>query len=326
MLTDAFGRRHDYLRISLTDACNFRCTYCMPEENIKFMPSQRLMQVGEIEAIAGMFVKMGVQKIRLTGGEPLVRKDAAAIIKMLSGFGVELTITTNGTLVHDYIDIFKEAGIRSINLSLDTLNREKFASITQRNQFDKVWDNIHLLIEKGFHVKVNAVVMKGVNDMEILDFVAWTRDLPVHVRFIEFMPFTGNLWDHDKVFSLQEMLVLIGSEYSFVKLGDHPNDTAKKYKVLNHEGTFAVISTMSAPFCSTCNRMRLTADGKMKNCLFSKTEIDLLGAYRAGQDLEPLVKQCVAEKAEALGGQFTSEYMSLDATHIENRSMIQIGG
>lgn len=326
MIKDGFGRVHDYLRISLTDACNFRCTYCMPDELMQFKPSAHLMQVDEFDAIAGMFVRMGVRKIRLTGGEPLVRKEAAKIIEVLSKYPVELTITTNGSRVHEFIHTFKDAGIRSVNVSLDTLNADKFLSVTRRPQFQQVWDNIQLMISEGFHVKINAVMMKGMNDDEILDFIAWTKDQPVHIRFIEFMPFSGNHWENEKVISYQQILETIAAEYDFVKLRDDANATAKKFKVYNHEGTFAIISTMSAPFCSTCNRMRLTADGKMKNCLFSKGEVDLLSAYRSGKDVMPLIEQCVIEKEEALGGQFTQDYEQIDADALTNRSMIRIGG
>ena len=326
MLKDSFGRIHDYLRISLTDACNFRCTYCMPDEQMQFKPSAHLMQPDEIDAIAGMFVRAGVRKIRLTGGEPLVRKEAFQIIKSLSKYPVELTLTTNGSRANEFIPVFKEAGIRSVNVSLDTLNAEKFFIVTRRPQFQKVWDNIHLLIKEAFHVKVNVVMMRGMNEDEIVDFVALTKDLPLHIRFIEFMPFSGNHWENEKVVSYQEILETIASHYDFIKLRDDANATAKKFKIYNHEGTFAIISTMSAPFCSTCNRMRLTADGKMKNCLFSKGEVDLLTAYRNGEDIMPMIEQCVIEKEEALGGQFTQDYHKIDANALTNRSMIQIGG
>ncbi len=326
MIADGFGRVHDYLRISLTDACNFRCTYCMPDEEMKFKPTAHLMQPGEIDAIAGMFVQMGVRKIRLTGGEPLVRKEAAEIIRLLSKYPVELTLTTNGYRAGEFIPVFKGAGIRSVNVSLDTLDAEKFFAITRRAHFQQVWDNIQLLISEGFHVKVNVVLMRGMNEDEILEFIAWTKDQPVHIRFIEFMPFSGNHWDNQKVVSYQEILDTIAAQYDFIKLRDDANATAKKFKVYQHEGTFAIISTMSAPFCSTCNRMRLTADGKMKNCLFSKGEVDLLTAYRNGEDIMPLIEQCVIEKEEALGGQFTKEYEKIEADALTNRSMIRIGG
>jgi len=298
----------------------------MPEEDYKFAPAARLMQADEIEQIAGVFVKLGVNKIRLTGGEPLVRKDADKIISSLAQFPVTLTLTTNGTRLHEFIDVLHNANVRSINVSLDTLDSEKFNLITRRNNFERVWRNIHLLIEQGIHVKINVVAMKGLNDNEIPDFIQWTKDTPVHVRFIEFMPFSGNKWTSNKVLTLQEILETIETEYSFIPLKGEPNDTAKKYIVPGHAGTFAVISTMTSPFCSTCNRMRLTADGKMKNCLFSKDETDLLSALRNSEDIEPLIRASVQSKAKELGGQFGGNFENLRSEEIKNRSMIAIGG
>jgi cyclic pyranopterin phosphate synthase len=298
----------------------------MPEEEYDFTPASRLMQVGEIESLAKIFVDLGVNKIRLTGGEPLVRKDVAEIIMALSKLPVKLTITTNGTRLHEYVDILEKAGIRSLNISLDTLQPGKFNLITKRDQFKTVYENIQLLVSKNFHVKINVVVMKGLNDGEINDFIEWTRDTPVHVRFIEFMPFSGNRWTSNKVFTLQQILEVIESKYTVVRLQDEKHDTAKKYTVPGHAGTFAVISTMSANFCGDCNRMRLTADGKMKNCLFSKEETDLLTALRNGDEVIPLIHQSIRNKAKELGGQFTADFEHLHAEDIHNRSMITIGG
>ncbi len=326
MILDSFGRNHNYLRISLTDNCNLRCFYCMPEEDYEFTPVSRLMQLDEIEAIAKIFVAEGVNKIRLTGGEPLVRKDADKIILSLSKLPVTLTLTSNGTRLHDYAEVLKEANVRSLNISLDTLHSDKFLLLTRRDQFKKVYDNIHLMIGEGFHVKVNVVMMKGMNDMEINDFIEWTKDTPVHVRFIEFMPFSGNRWTSNKVFTWQQILEVVESKYPVVRLNDEINDTSKKYTVSGHAGTFAVISTMTSPFCSGCNRMRLTADGKMKNCLFSKEETDLLTAFRRGENILPLIQQSIGSKAKELGGQFTADFEHVHAEEIHNRSMITIGG
>lgn len=326
MITDTYNRLHNYLRISLTDNCNLRCFYCMPEQDYSFTPYPQLMQKEEIVTLAKLFVANGVDKIRLTGGEPLVRKDAGEIILALSELPVTLTITTNGTRLDHFLKIFQESTIRGLNISLDTLQRDKFLLLTRHDQFDKVKENISLMAAHGFHVKVNMVVMRGVNDNEIIDFIEWTRFTPVHIRFIEFMPFTGNRWESNKVFTWKEILDVIGSTYAVTRLVDEQHDTAKKYTVPGHAGTFAVISTMSAPFCSGCNRMRLTADGKMKNCLFSPSETDLLTPMRKGENLLPLILQCVLEKAEALGGQFTPDFLQLHAEEINNRSMITIGG
>lgn len=326
MIIDTFNRVHDYLRISLTDNCNLRCFYCMPEEDYEFTPSARLMQVDEIEAIAKIFVEQGVNKIRLTGGEPLVRKGADDIILRLSKLPVNLTLTTNATRLHEYIDILERANVRSLNVSLDTLQAEKFQLITRHNLFDKTLENINLLINRNFHVKLNMVVMKGLNDNEINDFIEWTKHTNIHVRFIEFMPFEGNRWTSNKVFTWKEMLEVIEKKYNVIRLHDDIHDTAKKYTVEGHKGTFAVISTMSAPFCSGCNRMRLTADGKMKNCLFSQKETDLLTAFRNGEDIVPLITESIQTKAMELGGQFTKDFEKIHTEEIHNRSMIAIGG
>lgn len=326
MLIDKFNRVHDYLRISLTDNCNLRCFYCMPDEDYEFTPASRLMQAAEIETLAKIFVSQGVKKIRLTGGEPLVRKDAADIIMRLAKLPVNITITTNGTRLHEFSSILEQAGINKLNVSLDTLDADKFLFTTRRNQFDLVMNNIKMMIDRNFHVKINVVVMKDFNDNEINEFIAWTKDAPIEVRFIEFMPFTGNKWSSNKVFSLEELLEIIALKYTFEAVPGKPHDTAKHFSVPGHKGSFAIISTMTAPFCSTCNRMRLTADGKLKNCLFSNGETDLLTPLRNGEDVLPLIEATILKKAKALGGQFDSTLNTLDALAIQNRSMITIGG
>ena len=326
MIIDGFKRAHDYLRISLTDNCNLRCFYCMPDEEYAFTPASKLMQAAEIESIAKVFVANGVNKIRLTGGDPLVRKDAADIILRLSRLGAKLTMTTNATRLHEYVDVIKDAGIHSLNISLDTLNKERFIMMTKRDQYDKVLSNIDLMIQEGIHVKVNVVAMKGLNDDEINDFIRWTKDLPLHVRFIEFMPFSGNRWNSERVMTWQQILEVASSEFDILPLEREVHETAKKYRVPGHQGTFAVISTMSAPFCGDCNRMRLTADGKMKNCLFSQTETDLLTPFRNGEDILPYIHQSILNKKEFLGGQFTTDMDKIETSKLENRSMITIGG
>ena len=327
MLTDSFNRQHDYLRISLTDKCNLRCTYCMPVDLPKgFYAGRNQMSTDEIDQLAEIFVKMGVKKIRLTGGEPLIRKDVADIITRLSKYPVKLTLTTNGVFIDEFISTFKSAGINSINVSLDSMEADAFRVISQKDHFDRVMSNIRLLMKEDFHVKVNMVVLKDINHKEIVDFISWTKDYPLHVRFIEYMPFKDNNWSHLKVFNSEEMLSLADQHFDFFKLNDRPNDTARNFKVHGHKGTFAIISTMSDPFCSTCNRLRLTADGKMKNCLFSKGEVDLLTALRNKENVEEMIHQCVWSKKAERGGQISDSLSDQEAAAIENRSMITIGG
>ncbi len=326
MIVDKFNRVHDYLRISLTDNCDLRCFYCMPEEDYQFTPNQQLMQADEIEAIAKAYVQEGVKKIRLTGGEPLVRKDFADILNRLANLKVEITMTTNGTRLHEFVEVIKNSGIKSLNISLDTLQKDRFILMTKRDKQEQVMRNIQLMLDNDINVKVNVVAMKGVNDEEIIDFVKWTKDTPVHIRFIEFMPFDRNKWNSDKVITLQQILDKVSTQFEIEPLSRLPHETAKKFKVPGHAGTFAVISTMSAPFCGDCNRIRLTADGKMKNCLFSQSETDILGAYRKGEDIKPLIYQNISEKKEALGGQFTIDMEKIETTALHNRTMISIGG
>ncbi len=324
MLKDKFGRTHNYLRISLTEKCNLRCVYCMPAEGIQLRPSALFMRKEEVVSLARSFVELGVTKIRLTGGEPLVCRDAAEIIAELGKLPVELAITTNGVLVHNFIDVFKNAGLKKVNLSLDTLQETKFNAITRRNNFQQVYNNMLLLLENGFHVKVNMVVMKGETDAEIIDFVALTKDLPLHVRFIEFMPFDGNKWEWHKVISHDQILETVSNIFTVEKLQDKAHDTSRKYRIANSKGTFAVITTMSHPFCGSCNRIRLTADGKLKNCLFSNGEADLLTPLREGKDIVTLISENIQAKHFQQGGQVINA--DIDASAMKNRSMISIGG
>lgn len=326
MITDTFGRVHDYLRISLTDNCNLRCFYCMPEEKYAFAPASKLMQVNEIEQLAKLFVANGVKKIRLTGGEPLVRKDAPKIIEALGKLGIELAITTNGIRLHEMLPELMAANISSINISLDTLQPDKFLKITRRDLYHRVRSNIELLLQHNIRTKINVVVMKGLNDNEINDFIALTKHYPLEIRIIEFMPFAGNQWTSNQVFTLKDVLSKVSEKFDALPVEAGPNDTAKHFMILGHLGTFAVISTMSSPFCEGCNRMRLTADGKLKNCLFSKTETDLLASLRRGEDVLPLIVDTIKAKAKALGGQMDQKFEDLDAGTLQNRSMITIGG
>ncbi|MBI3141683.1 MAG: GTP 3',8-cyclase MoaA [Bacteroidetes bacterium] len=326
MLTDHFGRIHSYLRISITESCNFRCSYCMPTNDYHCLPSAQQMGVDEIESIAKAFVGMGVSKIRLTGGEPLVRRDFADILRRLSALGVEISITTNGFLVDKFLPLFREVGLRSLNLSLDSLDKARFDRITGRNAFDRVWGNALKLLDAGIRVKMNTVALHDTVMDELPRFLDLTKGLPLHVRFIEFMPFAGNGWEHHKVITAAQMLAMVQERYDIVKLKDEPHATAKKYKIVGHEGTFAFITTMSEHFCGSCNRLRVTADGKIKNCLFGKDEFDLLGALRGGEDLAQVIHQAVKAKHPVMGGQFAGGYTQRQAESIENRSMVKIGG
>jgi molybdenum cofactor biosynthesis protein A len=327
MIKDNFGRKHTYLRISLTEKCNLRCTYCMPEEGIPLRPHKHFMTTDEVFSIASTFVKMGVKKIRLTGGEPMVHKNFEEILLKLSELPIELTLTTNAVLLDKYINALLQANIKSINISLDTLNPERFLSITRRDNFEKVMSNIELAITSGIKVKLNAVLMNGVNDDEVYDFVELTKEKNISMRFIEFMPFDGNNWNWSKKVSEKQILETLIDKYGtnqITKIQDQPNDTSHNYRIKNYKGTFGIISTVTNPFCDTCNRIRLTADGKIKNCLFSNDEADLLTAFRNGQPIEDLIVSAIKRKHPSRAGlQFDDESIKLVYS---NRSMIAIGG
>lgn len=341
-LVDKFGRQHDYLRISLTDKCNLRCFYCVPSGE-KDLPQQadkttssecllptlknRLLTADEVLSIAQMFVQeFGIKKIRLTGGEPLIRKDIEEIVTRLAKLPVELAITTNGVLLDKYLPLFKKIGLNSLNISLDSLSDYQFEKITKRPLFNLVKANIDKAIDQGFNVKVNTVVLQGLNEDEINDFVEWTRGVNVHIQFIEFMPFSGNNWQFNKVLTYKGIIDRIENVYPLYKLKDDRNSTSKKYRVKGFSGTFGVISTVTSPFCSGCNRIRLTADGKLKNCLFSNEEVDLLKLLREEADMTSVIKECILKKRKERGG-FKNLINSLSIKEYERgRSMISIGG
>ena len=328
-IIDQFGRKHDYLRISLTERCNLRCVYCMPEDGIELSEKESLMTHEEVISIAKKFVDMGVRKIRLTGGEPLIKKNIEKIIVELTKLPINLGITTNGILLDNYLELFKKSGVKDINISLDTLKREKFNSITRRDYFDRVINNINLYEQNGFNIKINNVLIKGMNEDEMLDFIEFTKNKNVAIRFIEFMPFNGNKWNTEKVVTLNEILTAAEKKYSpenLIKLPSKKNGTAKNFQIKGYKGSFGVISTVSNPFCDSCNRIRLTANGRIKNCLFSSTETNLLAPLREGKDLQPFILEGVFHKFKTRGGMASDKDFFDIEKNSNNRTMIAIGG
>jgi cyclic pyranopterin phosphate synthase len=299
----------------------------MPQEDMQFMPSKWLMQADEIKTLSEIFVEMGVDKIRLTGGEPLIRKDVAQIVSDLGKLPTSLTLTTNAVFIDQFIDNLREAGVSSLNVSLDTLREDRFKSITKRDHYHKTLNNIRLLLREGFVVKLNMVVMKGINDDEINDFVRMTLDQPnLHVRFIEFMPFKGNQWDMSKIVSYNDLLTNVTTEFDFEQLPGELQDTAHRFRVAGGAGSFGIIGTVTHPFCSGCNRIRLTADGKLKNCLFDTSEVDLLKPLREGQDVRALIHAHFYKKHFAHGGHVNFTEKAAKSDYEQNRNMIAIGG
>ncbi|MBL3657663.1 GTP 3',8-cyclase MoaA [Fulvivirga sediminis] len=323
-IVDRFGRPHSYLRISLTDRCNLRCFYCMPEDGIQLMDKPSIMTLEEIISISSTFRKLGVDTIRLTGGEPLIRKNFDFLIRELAKLGVTLKITTNGILLDRYFDLFQEVGLKKINFSLDTLDKAKSIFITKRDYYERIMNNLKTGLEKGFEIKLNVVLIKDVNDHEINDFIELTKHQNLAIKFIEFMPFKGNKWDWSKGVSKDSILKNISDKFGKIEALKNPkHSTSVNYKVKGHAGSFGIVSTITEPFCSECNRIRLTADGKMKNCLFANSETDLLTPFRQGEELEPLILSSIQEKKYSRDGMD----VKMDSEHYEkNRSMISIGG
>ncbi|XP_061649807.1 molybdenum cofactor biosynthesis protein 1 isoform X2 [Phyllopteryx taeniolatus] len=325
-LTDNFGRRHNYLRISLTEKCNLRCQYCMPEEGVTLTPRGQLLSTTEVLTLARLFVKEGVEKIRLTGGEPLIRPDVLDIIaelKKLEGLKT-IAVTTNGINLARFLPLLKDAGLDLINISLDSLVPAKFEFIVRRKGFHKVMEGIDKAIEMGYNpVKVNCVVMRGLNEDELLDFVGLTEKKPLEVRFIEYMPFDGNKWNFKKMVSYQEMSDHIRQQWPDLEtLQTGHSDTAKIFKVPGFKGQVGFITSMSDHFCGSCNRLRITADGNLKVCLFGNSEVSLRDVLRSGasdEELLQIIGAAVGRKKKQHAGMFTISQM-------KNRPMILIGG
>lgn len=298
-LTDTFSRHHDYLRISVTERCNLRCTYCMPEEGVPLSPPSHLLTSPEIIYLSSLFVSEGVTKIRLTGGEPTIRHDIVPLMRSIGDLrrqGLrELCITTNGIALHRKLDSMAEAGLTGVNLSLDTLDPLQFQIMTRRKGFEAVMKSMNRIVEMnrlgaGIKLKINCVIMRKINEREIIPFVELSKEKDVEVRFIEYMPFEGNRWNQEKMISYKEMLGIIRSKYpELQKVLDHKNNTSKTYKVPGFVGTIGFITSMTHHFCGSCNRLRITSDGNLKVCLFGNAEVslrDLIRKQNGGQPID----------------------------------------
>ena len=301
----------------------------MPEEGIPLRDKKEFMSSEDVLLMAKTFVDLGVNKIRLTGGEPLIKKDAPNIIRQLGALPVELTLTTNAVNADSFISVFKEAGIKSLNVSIDSLKPEIFNQISRRNFADKIISNINLLLDEGFKIKLNVVLIKGINDSEIIDFIKFTEHRNVEIRFIEFMPFDGNNWNWDKKVSFDEIISISNKHFGTSQIESLPlevNHTSKNFRIKGYQGSFGIISTLTNPFCDSCNRIRLTADGKIKNCLFSNDEIDLLSLHRKGFDVRTYIIDSIYNKKKARAG--IDSFSDENAVDVfsKNRSMTTIGG
>ncbi|KAK6433286.1 hypothetical protein LTR95_010534 [Oleoguttula sp. CCFEE 5521] len=320
-LTDTHARQHDYLRISLTERCNLRCLYCMPEEGIDLSPNRDLLTTAEIVYLSALFVNQGVTKIRLTGGEPTVRKDIVPLMHQIGALrkdGLkELALTTNGISLHRKLDEMLKAGLTGVNISLDTLDPFQFQLLTRRQGFAAVMKSIDRVKEMnklgaGIKLKINCVVMRGLNDHQILPFVEMTRDEEVEVRFIEYMPFGGNKWSQNKMVGYADMLDIIRAKYpDFGRLKDKKSDTSKTWHVPRFVGKVGFITSMTQDFCGSCNRLRITSDGNLKVCLHGEAEVSLRDVLRNNNSGDPMDEEAfeavreveMARRSSAGGGE-----------------------
>ncbi len=342
-LFDRFGRGHTYLRISVTERCNLRCRYCMPEEGVQLLPKDHLLSFEEIERLAALFVRLGVRKIRLTGGEPLVRRgidELIARIGALKAHGLErLMMTSNALLLREHIPALLQAGMDAVNLSLDTLRPDRFRRVTGRDGCEETTAAIHAAARAGFgKVKVNAVVMKGVNDDELVDLArAFARDLPIEMRYIEYMPFEGNGWGEElQMFPAASIRARLEAQLRLEARGlnDGGAGTALVYDAFEQDGRafrgqIGIISSMTEPFCGTCNRTRLTADGHFRWCLLDEGEIDLRAPLRAGAtdgELARLIEDGLRQKQAGHAPALVLKETQKAAGPGHARSMIRIGG
>lgn len=293
LLVDSFGRVVRKMRISVTDRCNFRCVYCMPEGDIPWLPKEELLRYEEIARVAAVAARLGVTGYRLTGGEPLLRRDLPDLVAMLRAIpGVrKIGLTTNGYYLPDLAQPLREAGLTDVNVSLDTLDREKFVRMTRRDYLTQVLEGIAAAEAAGLPVKINAVVMRGYNDDEIPAFLEWGRERGLQVRFIEFMPLNGDgHWSLEQVVPVEELLEKARQVGPFRPRNNDPSAPAREY-VFEDGGSFGIIPTISRPFCGHCDRIRLTADGKIRNCLFALEEHDVKELLRKGADDEALAQR-----------------------------------
>ena len=291
-LFDNHGRVLNYVRLAVTDRCNLRCFYCMPEEGIQYINKTELMTYEEIHRSMKLLAKMGIEKVRITGGEPFIRKDLIKLlwsIRRIKGIR-DINITTNGTVLEQYIPELKKLGVRSVNLSLDTLDRGRFFEITRRDVFDKVMRSFDLLLQNDFEVKINTVVMAGKNEEDIIPMVNLAKELPVSVRFIEEMPFNGEGAHYPKLhWTYKNILQKIEDHFpNLEKQPDPPSSTSMNFKVPSHKGNVGIIAAYSRTFCGTCNRIRITPKGMLKTCLYDNGVFNIKRLMREGATDEQL--------------------------------------
>lgn len=328
MLTDKFGRNINYLRLAIVDRCNLRCTYCMPENGLTWIKQKELMTDEEMLRICTIFTEMGVNKIRITGGEPFVRKNSIELIQNISQLDglTDLSITTNGLLTEQYIPQLKKFGIKSVNLSLDTLDEERFFKITRRKSFDKVMKTLNSLLQHNIKVKINTVVMEDQNIDDIIPLITLTKERPVDVRFIEEMPFNGGTHAVSLKWNFVQILTHIKSRFPEIQKIENPkNSTSYNYKIPGFSGNIGIIAAYTRSFCGTCNRLRLTPTGILKTCLYEGTGVNLKDEIRMGKTDEELKNIIINSVQNKPKDGWEAQKSSLTVSQI-HQSMATIGG
>jgi len=323
-LVDPFGRTVRDLRISVTDRCNFRCQYCMPAEGMQWLPREEILSFEEIERFARICINyFGFDGIRLTGGEPLVRAHLPELVERLALLGVDTALTTNGATLRMHAKALAEAGLKRINISLDSLQPERFLELTRRDELDRVLDGIEAAVDAGLKpVKINAVMMRGINDDEIVDFAEFGRDKGLTVRFIEFMPLeAGDVWNEDLVVPADEIVEKINKAIPIEPIvrGSEP---AERWRYLDGKGEVGVIASVTKPFCGDCDRVRLTAEGQFRTCLFAVDEFDMRSLLRSEANDDEIAKAIV----DAVGTKWAGHSIGQVNFIRPSRTMSQIGG
>ena len=329
LLRDAFGRRAGTLRLSVTDRCNFRCSYCMPHEDMEWFPRGGILSFEEMRRIVALLLPHGIRRLRLTGGEPTLRQDLPVLVDRLARLeGLdELNMTTNGVTLPKTAAPLREAGLQGVTVSLDTLRRDRFLELTRRDALEQVFDGLRAAREAGFErLKVNVVTVRGVNDDEFVDFARFARDEDLAVRFIEWMPLDGGGgWGPERVVPGSEVRAAIEAEFPLEPRDERPEAPARPYRFADGApGELGFINPVTEPFCGTCDRLRLTADGQLKNCMFDHGELDLMGPLRAGATDEELL-ELVAASVRAKGPGGLVELQAPEA-YEGLRNMSRLGG
>jgi cyclic pyranopterin phosphate synthase len=324
VMVDSFGRVVRDLRVSVTDKCNFRCLYCMPAEGLPWLGAGEVLDREELIRALRVAVDLGVETIRITGGEPTIRRDLVDVVRALGGLGVELSITTNGVLMDRLAQPLRDAGLSRANVSLDSLRRDRFKEMTRRDAIDRVLAGIDACIAAGLRpVKINTVVVRGFNDDEIELMAAWARDLGVELRFIEFMPLDApGEWTRDQVLPAGEILTRLDAAFGLEAPEARGSAPAERYRYRDGRGSVGIIASVTRAFCSTCDRIRLTADGQVRTCLFATNEYDLRAVMRAGGDDEAVARLYLDAVARKKRGHLINSPEFVQPA----RGMSQIGG